>query len=272
MIELTPAQAGRALGRGPLAAPVTGVSIDTRSLRAGDMFVALQGERFDGHDFVGAALAAGASALVVRREQREGPRAKRRATTPRSTRSTTPCRRSGALPVKCAGTRPPPSSPSPAAWARPARRMLWPRWSGRVRRVVATAANQNNEIGVALTLLSIEPDTEAVVVEMGMRGLGQIAQLAEVAEPDVGVITNVHPVHLELLGSMEHIAQAKAELVGGSESGGVAVVPAGCELLQPYVAAHRGPGRALLDRSPCRRCRGGRHRSSTAPAGARAAT
>jgi len=78
-----------------------------------------------------------------------------------------------------------------------------------VRRVVVTTANQNNEVGVPLTLLQIEPDTQAVIVEMGMRGRGQIAALTEVAEPDVGVITNIHPVHLELLGSVENIAQAK---------------------------------------------------------------
>ena len=67
-------------------------------------------------------------------------------------------------------------------------------------KVVATPANQNNEIGVPLTLLGIEPDTATVIVEMGMRGFGQIAALGKIAEPDVGVITNIHPVHLELLG------------------------------------------------------------------------
>ena len=105
---------------------------------------------------------------------------------------------------------------------------------GRVRRVVATAGNQNNEVGVPLTLLSIEPETEAVVVEMGMRGRGQIADLARVAEPDVGLITNVHPVHLELLGTVEDVAEAKAELVAGVKPGGAAVVPADCALLRPF--------------------------------------
>jgi len=106
---------------------------------------------------------------------------------------------------------------------------------GRVRRVVTTAANQNNEVGVALTLLAIEPDTEAVIVEMGMRGRGQIAALSEVAEPDIGVITNIYPVHLELLGSLEGIAEAKAELAKGLRPGGIAVVPADCTVLQPFV-------------------------------------
>ncbi len=109
-----------------------------------------------------------------------------------------------------------------------------------MRRVVATAANQNNEVGVPLTLLSVEPDTEAVIVEMGMRGRGQIAALARVAEPDIGVITNIHPVHLELLGTLEGIAEAKAELVAGLRPGGVAVVPGECGALQPHLATASG--------------------------------
>jgi UDP-N-acetylmuramoyl-tripeptide--D-alanyl-D-alanine ligase len=71
-----------------------------------------------------------------------------------------------------------------------------------------------------------------------MRGLGQIAGLARIAEPDVGVVTNVHPVHLELLGTLENVAQAKAEILAGLRPGGVGVVPAECEILNPLVAAH----------------------------------
>ncbi len=104
--------------------------------------------------------------------------------------------------------------------------------AGTVRRVVATAANQNNEVGVPLTLLAIEPDTEVVIVEMGMRGRGQIAALARVAEPDVGVITNIHPVHLELLGTLEAVAEAKAELLDYLPPTGAAVVPADCRFLR----------------------------------------
>ncbi len=107
----------------------------------------------------------------------------------------------------------------------------------RVSRVAVTAANQNNEIGVPLTLLQIEPDTQTVIVEMGMRGRGQIAALVEIAEPDVGVITNVYPVHLELLGSLENVAQAKGELIQGLRPGGIGVVPLVCEPLEPCLAA-----------------------------------
>jgi UDP-N-acetylmuramoyl-tripeptide--D-alanyl-D-alanine ligase len=107
---------------------------------------------------------------------------------------------------------------------------------GRVRRVAATSGNQNNEVGVPLTLLAVEPGTEAVVVEMGMRGRGQIAELAAVSEPDVGIITNVYPVHLELLGTLENIAKAKVELVAGVRPGGAAVVPLECPPLEPFLA------------------------------------
>jgi UDP-N-acetylmuramyl pentapeptide synthase len=79
--------------------------------------------------------------------------------------------------------------------------------------------------------LSLEPGTATAIVEMGMRGLGQIADLARVAEPDVGLITNIHPVHLELLGTLENVARAKSELLSGLRPGGTAVVPAGCPVL-----------------------------------------
>ena len=81
------------------------------------------------------------------------------------------------------------------------------------RRVVASRANLNTEIGLPLEILAAPEDTEVLVLEMAMRGAGQIAELAAIAEPDVGVIINVGPVHLELLGSLEAVAAAKAELL-----------------------------------------------------------
>ena len=108
-----------------------------------------------------------------------------------------------------------------------------------VARTVATTANFNNEVGVPLTLLQVEADTEVVVVEMAMRGAGQIRELARVALPDVGVITTIAPVHLELVGTIEDVAAAKAELIE-ELGGGTAVVPAGEALLDPHLAAFRG--------------------------------
>src|SRR5918997_5609598 len=105
------------------------------------------------------------------------------------------------------------------------------------RRVTATAQNLNTEIGLPLTVLGAPPGTEVLVLEMAMRGSGQIAELARIAEPDVGLVTNVGPVHLEQLGSLEAIAAEKMALVGALPAGGTAVVPAG----DPRVAAHLRP-------------------------------
>ncbi len=101
--------------------------------------------------------------------------------------------------------------------------------------VHASPENFNTEIGLPLTILSASPATETLVLEMAMRGIGQIAELCEIAEPDVAAITNVGPVHLELLGTVEAIAEAKAEILGGLREGGRAVVPADAEALEPHL-------------------------------------
>ena len=100
---------------------------------------------------------------------------------------------------------------------------------------VVAEGSRNNEIGLPLTLCRIEPETEIVVVEMGMRGIGQIAELCAIARPQIGVVTRIGPVHLELLGTVERVAQTKAEVVTTLPPGGTAVVPADEPLLEPYV-------------------------------------
>ena len=104
--------------------------------------------------------------------------------------------------------------------------------------VVAAEDGYNNELGVPLTLARVEPDTDVVVTEMGMRGPGQIHALAEIARPHVGLITSIAPVHLELLGSIENIARAKAELLEHVEIG---IVPADEPLLAAYEARRFPP-------------------------------
>ena len=94
-----------------------------------------------------------------------------------------------------------------------------------LRRTVAAEASYNNELGVPLTLCRLEPDTEICIVELAMRGMGEIAALAEIARPSVAVITNVGPAHLERVGSLEAVAEAKGELVAALPPGGVAIVP-----------------------------------------------
>jgi UDP-N-acetylmuramoyl-tripeptide--D-alanyl-D-alanine ligase len=92
-------------------------------------------------------------------------------------------------------------------------------------RIVAAEASYNNEIGVPLTLCRLEPDTEICILELAMRGFGQIADLSRIARPDVGVVTNVGPVHLELVKSLDGVLRAKSELVAALPPGGTAIVP-----------------------------------------------
>jgi len=107
--------------------------------------------------------------------------------------------------------------------------------AGQGRPTVATPANLNTEIGLPLTVLGAPAGTEVLVLEMAMRGAGQIAELAAIAEPDVALLTNIGPVHLEQLGSIEAIAAEKASLIGALQPGGTAIVPAGEPLLEPYL-------------------------------------
>ncbi len=100
--------------------------------------------------------------------------------------------------------------------------------------VVSAEDGYNNELGLPLTLCKVEADTDVVVVEMGMRGLGQIDELARIARPKIGVITAIAPVHIELLGSIENIARAKAELLRHVDIG---VIPEHAPVLEPFVPA-----------------------------------
>ncbi len=102
-------------------------------------------------------------------------------------------------------------------------------------RTAASPANLNTEIGLPLAILGAPADTEALVLELAMRGPGQIAELAAIAEPDVGVIVNIGPVHLELLGSLEAIAAAKAELIAALPAEATVVIPADEPLLAPHL-------------------------------------
>jgi len=107
-------------------------------------------------------------------------------------------------------------------------------------RVHASQENFNTEIGLPLTILDAPAGTETLVLEMAMRGAGQIRELAGIAEPDVGVITNVGPVHVELLGSIEAVAAAKAELIEGLVPGGTLIVPAEAGHLEPHLSGIPG--------------------------------
>ena len=111
-------------------------------------------------------------------------------------------------------------------------------------KVLQTEKNYNNEIGLPKTLFQLTADHEACVVEMGMRGLGQIAELVDIGEPTIGVVTNVGKSHIELLGSQENIAKAKAELVQGLDAKGTAILNGD----DPFVAPMKNlcQGRSVL--------------------------
>ena len=241
MIRLTLAEVAQACGGrlegGDPQATVARVCTDTRQLRRGDLFVGLRGESHAGDAFAGQALAAGAAAAIVgavAAADLPGSAARIVVDDGRAALGLLAAaarRRAGAKVVGITGSAGKTSTKDIlAALLRP------------VARTVATRANLNNEIGVPLTLLDLDETTQVVVVEMAMRGLGQIRELARIAAPDVGVITNVAPVHLELVGTLEDVAAAKSELIEELH-GGVAVVPAEEPLLDRHV--HRYSGRVV---------------------------
>jgi UDP-N-acetylmuramoyl-tripeptide--D-alanyl-D-alanine ligase len=113
---------------------------------------------------------------------------------------------------------------------------------------VAAEASRNNELGLPLTVLRLEPETRVLVAEMGMRGLGQIAELCAVANPTVALVTSIGPEHLELVGTVEDVARANAEALDALPPGGIAVVPADEPLLDPYLRAELDVRRFDRDR------------------------
>jgi UDP-N-acetylmuramoyl-tripeptide--D-alanyl-D-alanine ligase len=230
MIAVTTAElAALAGGRADLDEPIRGVTVDSRRVAPGDLFVALPGARAHGAAFADAALAAGAVAALVPQD----------AAGPRRVVVADPLqalgllaaevrRRSRARVVAVTGSTGKTSTKDILA------ALVRPHGS-----VVASRANENNQLGMPLTLCRLEPGTDVAVLEMGMRGLGHIAYLAGLAHPDVAVITGVGPVHLELLGSVEAVAQAKAELLADLPESATAIVPQGDPLLAPYVSRTR---------------------------------
>jgi len=218
---------------GPLAGPVR-ATIDSRDVGPGDLFVGLPGARVDGGRFAAAALARGAWGVLVAPEHASAAAVVAPvdavvlvAADPLAAlqRLATAWRRElGAQVIGITGSTGKTSTKDVLA------AMLLPH-----RRVVATRENLNTEIGLPLTVLAAPPGTEVLVLEMAMRGAGQIAELTRIAEPDVGLITNVGPVHVELLGSVEAVAATKAELLAGLRPGATVVVPAGEPLLEAHL-------------------------------------
>ena len=205
--------------------------IDSRDAGPGDLFVGLRGERDDGGRFAVQALAAGAWGVLVTPDHAAGGCADATgvvlsAEDPLAALQALAraWRRALACPVIAITGSTGKTSTKDILAA-----LLAPQ-----RRTFVSRGNFNTEIGLPLELLSAPAGTEALVLEMGMRGAGQIAELTQIAEPDVGVIVNVGPAHVELLGSIEAIAAAKAELIADLRPGATAVIPAGEPLLEPH--------------------------------------
>ncbi len=209
------------------------VTIDSREVRPGDLFVGLRGSGDDGGRFTGAALDAGAWGALVAPEHARAARSARPGVLlasddplaglqalARSWR-----RALGAQVVGITGSTGKTSTKD----------ILAAMLAQQGRRVVASPENHNTEIGLPLSILAAPAGSEVLVLEMAMRGAGQIAELAAIAEPDVGVIVNVGPVHLEQLGSLEAIAAAKAELLVDLRPGAIAVLPSDEPLLDAHL-------------------------------------
>ncbi len=215
------------LVQGDAQALVQGISTDSRSVGQGQLFFALSGERFDGHDYVVAAAAAGAVGVVcaesqLHRIRRELTQVGHDGTAIIVVRDTLV-----GLQLLASGYR---DQFSPAvvgvtgSVGKTTTKDLTAGVLSARYKTLKTQGNFNNEIGLPLTLLRLSDEHEAAVMEMGMRGSGQIAALARLAKPSVGIVTNVHPVHVELLGSLEAIARAKSELITALPSSGCAVL------------------------------------------------
>lgn len=193
----------------PADGVVRRVHDDSRTARPGDLFVALN----TGTRYVDAALDAGAATLVP--DDQEGALAAL-ASLVRS--------RSAARVVAVVGSTGKTSTKDALAAL-----------CGAVTPTVAAAASRNNELGLPLTVLELEPETAVLVTEMGMRGHGQIAELCAIARPELVLVTSIGPEHLELVGTVADVARANAEAIEALPAGGVAVVPAGVAELEPHL-------------------------------------
>jgi UDP-N-acetylmuramoyl-tripeptide--D-alanyl-D-alanine ligase len=216
--------AGAKLVSGAADEGPTRAVVDTRAIEPGDLFVGLPGERVDGGRFAAQALEAGAWGVLVSPEHALVDGLALAAENPLVAlqRLATAWRRElDAAVIGVTGSVGKTSTKELIA------ALIAPH-----RRVAANPANYNTEIGLPLAVLAAPEGTEVLVLEMGMRGFGQIDELARIAEPDVGVITNIGPVHLELVGSLAGVARAKAELLDHVP---VAIVPADAPELAPYL-------------------------------------
>jgi len=212
-----------------------GYSIDSRTIKSGELFFAVNGERLDGHDFVEAALKMGGVAAVVRRDQLQRYGNHSRLLTVGDTlialqTLATAVRRLWGKPlVGVTGSAGKTTTKEAIAHV-----------LGSHFRVLKSEGNFNNHFGLPLMLLKIEPEHDLAVIEMGMSHAGEIRALAKIAQPEIGVVTNVAPVHLEFFDSLAGIARAKYELIESLPATGTAVLNSDDEYVSQFGRDFRG--------------------------------
>lgn len=213
---LTLSEVGRILGQ-KIENPsvVNGVSIDTRTLLHGALFAAIRGTKVDGHDYLLTAMERGASAAIVEtiNESVELPQIC----------VTNTVDALGVLANHVRKLQNPTVIGITGSYGKTTTKDMVATVHGYVSSCHATVGNFNTEIGLPLTILSAPADVNTLVLEMGMRGSGQIAELVRIAEPNIGIITNIGSAHIELLGSRDAIAAAKTELFRGLSNDALAV-------------------------------------------------
>lgn len=207
--------------KGKIDDSISGISIDTRTIQPGEAFIALAGENFDGHDFLNHALAKGAKTLIVKPQYRHMIEQVEIANiitvdSPLKALQDLAHYHLNKLKPKVIGVT--------GSTGKTTTKELIASVLSQKYGVLKTAGNFNNEIGLPLTILNLNKDHQIAVLEMGMSGLGEIKRLAQIAPPDIAIITNIGLTHLEKLGSIEGIVQAKGELLEALNQEGLAIL------------------------------------------------
>src|SRR5579872_4520989 len=224
-----------AAGDFPRAEVVQGYSIDSRTVAPGELFFAVKGERLDGHDYVNAALEKGAAAAVVQKAELHRYPDKTRllavddTLVALQTLATAVRKLWGKALVGVTGSAGKTTTKESIAHVLGAR-----------FRVLKSEGNFNNHFGLPLMLLKLEPEHDVAVIEMGMSHAGEIRALAKIAQPEIGVVTNVAPVHLEFFDSLAGIARAKYELIESLPPTGTAVLNADDEYVSQFGRGFKG--------------------------------
>src|SRR5580658_873928 len=212
-----------------------GYSIDSRSIQPGELFFAVKGERMDGHDFVNKALENGAVAAVIRKDQLTRYPTKARLMTVDDTLAALQTLASAVRRLWAKSLIGVTGSTGKTTTKEAIAHVLSSRF-----RVLKSEGNFNNHFGLPLMLLKLEPEHDVAVIEMGMSHAGEIAALANIAQPEIGVVTNVAPVHLEFFESVAGIARAKYELIEALPATGTAVLNADDEYVSQFGRDFKG--------------------------------